>query len=97
MKFWIILMLCLDAAMLLRLWFWIVGKASLPLPQPKWSSLAPSLFVFGILSSNVGRDFNGALGANALRFLGAAFVGMAFMAALLMIREAPGHAIAVRE
>ena len=97
MNFWVILMLCLDAAMLLRLWFWIVGKFRGPLLQPKWSSLAVGLFVFGIVSSNVGRDFNGALGADVLIFLGADFVGMAFMAALLMIRDAPEHTAAVRE
>ena len=97
MNFWIILMLCLDAAMFFRLWFWIVGRFRGPLPQPKWSSLAVGLFVFGIVSGNVGRDFTGSLGADVLRFLGAAFAGMAFMAALLMIREAPEHTAAVRE
>jgi hypothetical protein len=77
--------------------FGIVGKFRRPLPQPKWSSLVVSLFVFGIVSSNVGRDFDAAAGADALTFFGAAFMGMAFMAALLMIREAPEQTAAERE
>ncbi len=97
MKLSVILALCLDAAMLLRVWFDVVGKLSSPPPKAEWSRLAVGLFLCGAWSNNVARDYNGAVGANVLAFLGPAYMGMALIAALLLIREAPQHTGRVHE
>ena len=88
MKPIIVFMLCIAGANLIR----AVVIVAVRKARPKWSSFALSLFVVGIVLTNIAHDYSDASGADILSFFGAVSFGMAFMAALMMMREAPESA-----
>ena len=88
----IIFMLLIAAVNLIR----TVVIVAVRTARPKWSSFALSLFTVGILLDGTGREYIGATGADVLRFFGAASFGMSFIAAMMMVREAPESTTIVR-
>ena len=88
MKLIIVLMLCVQLAILLVTIFVVaVRRPTARQPGPVWSSLATSLFVVGMVSNTIADRHHGGSGADVLGFAGAILIGMAVMAALLLCRE----------
>ena len=88
MKPILIVMLCVQAAMLLAVIYVVaVRKPTAERPGPIWSSLAVSLFVIGMASTNIAEHHAGRAGADIVSFDGGIFIGMGLLAALVLFRQ----------
>ena len=88
MKAIILIMLCVQAAMLIVTAYVVaVRRPTAARPGPVWSSLAVSLFVVGMSSNSIGSGHAGSPGADILVFVGAILIGMGLMAAIVLFRE----------
>jgi hypothetical protein len=88
MKPIIILMLCLDAAIVLVSIFIVAIRKRTVAPQSSlWSSLATILVIAAVASSVISKGHTGTAGADVLGSLAAVLVGMAVMAAMLVFRD----------
>ena len=88
MKPIIIVMLCVQVLMVLAVLFAVtIRKPTAEKPVPIWSSLALSLFVGGMASTQIATSHDGGAGVDILMFGGAVLIGMALMCLLLSIRQ----------
>jgi hypothetical protein len=59
-------------------------------PRPVWSGLAVALVIVAGTSWNIGEDHAGQTGADILMYASPLLLGMAIMAALMLIRQRRG-------
>ena len=88
MKAIILIMLCVQAAMLVVTAYVVAyRRPTAARPGPVWSSLAVSLLIVGMSSNSIGSGHSGSPGADILVIGGAILIGMGLMAALVLFRE----------
>jgi hypothetical protein len=88
MKTIVVLMLCVQAAMLLSVIYVVaIRRPTAGRPGPVWPGLAISLFIVGMASTNIADRHSGGAGADIVGFDGGIFIGMGLLAALLLLRR----------
>ena len=87
MKPIIILMLCIQVGILLATIYAVAVRKPSAGRGPVWSSLATSLMVVGVVSNWISQDHPAAPGDDILEFGAAILIGMAVMAAMMLIRQ----------
>jgi drug/metabolite transporter (DMT)-like permease len=91
MKPLIMLMLAVQAGIfLVTVWTILFARPAAGRPRPIWSGLALALVIVAGTSWNIGESHAGQPGADILMYGAPLLLGMAIMAALLLLRQRRG-------